>query len=405
MFRLMKSSSTGFKQIILSHTSDARVGLRLLSISAARLQSGETQSLSSSETYTQLSEQTNNTINNTREELPDSFKSVFENEETNIISNLAEPSFLELGLGHNYPSGMVQTLMEFLHIDIGLPWWQVIGATTLTLRFLLFPVVVVAQRNMVTLNNHQPQIQKLQIQQQMASLRGETDNAVFAAKCLGNYMSVHNCHPGKAMLPLVFQAGCFMTMFFGLRGMTNVPVPSLLTGGFLWFHDLSMADPTYILPLITTSTIYLQLYLGADGLNTSTMPDLMKKMIYILPLISIPVMIQFPAALNLYWFSNNVISVIQAQIIRHPQIRLQLGIGEMIKWKPEDLPMKNYQEEIQREMQIQKKKRDKLEATKKREKEERLERELRKREELLAALEAEDNKMKETERTKDNRTK
>ena len=77
--------------------TDARVGLRLLSISAARLRSGETQSLSSSETYTQLSEQTNNTINNTREELPDSFKSVFENEETNIISNLAEPSFLELG--------------------------------------------------------------------------------------------------------------------------------------------------------------------------------------------------------------------------------------------------------------------------------------------------------------------
>lgn len=56
-------------------------------------------------------------------------------------------------------------------------------------------------------------------------------------------------------------------------------------------------------------------------------------------------------------------------------------------------------------MQIQKKKRDKLEATKKREKEERLQRELRKREELLAALEAEDNKMKETERTKDNRKK
>ena len=77
--------------------TDARVGLRLLSISAARLQSSETQSLNSSETFTQLSLQTNNTINNSEEEIPDSFKSVFENEETNIISNLAEPSFAELG--------------------------------------------------------------------------------------------------------------------------------------------------------------------------------------------------------------------------------------------------------------------------------------------------------------------
>ena len=77
--------------------TDARVGLRLLSISAARLQSSETQSLSSSETYSQLGEQTINTINNSGEEIPESFKSVFDNEETNIISNLTEPSFLELG--------------------------------------------------------------------------------------------------------------------------------------------------------------------------------------------------------------------------------------------------------------------------------------------------------------------
>ena len=77
--------------------TDARVGLRLLSISAARLQSSETQSLSSSETYTQLGELTNNTINNSGEEIPESFKSVFDNEETKIISNLTEPSFLELG--------------------------------------------------------------------------------------------------------------------------------------------------------------------------------------------------------------------------------------------------------------------------------------------------------------------
>ena len=43
--------------------------------------------------------------------------------------------------------------------------------------------------------------------------------------------------------------------------------------------DLTLADPTYILPVVTCSTIYLQLYLGADGLNTSNIPPFMKKVI------------------------------------------------------------------------------------------------------------------------------
>jgi hypothetical protein len=41
--------------------------------------------------------------------------------------------------------------------------------------------------------------------------------------------------------------------------------------------DLTLADPFYILPVVTASTIYLQLYFSADGLNTETMPPLMKK--------------------------------------------------------------------------------------------------------------------------------
>jgi len=65
-----------------------------------------------------------------------------------------------------------------------------------------------------------------------------------------------------------------------LTTATRMLVMLLHTNYWMYFLDLSMADPTYILPLITTSTIYLQLYLGADGLNTSTMPDLMKKVKY-----------------------------------------------------------------------------------------------------------------------------
>merc|ERR1712098_472778 len=103
--------------------------------------------------------------------------------------------------------------------------------------------------------------------------------------------------------------------------------------------DLTLSDPMYILPLLTSSTIYLQLYLGADGLDASNMPPFMKKVMYALPLVSLPIMIQFPCALNVYWLTNNIISVFQSSLLRAPAVREKLGIGEMIKWKPEDLPM------------------------------------------------------------------
>ena len=71
------------------------------------------------------------------------------------FTNLVEPSFASMGLGHGWPSGWMQTGLEFLHIDIGLPWWQAIGLTTICLRCVVFPIIVIAQRNMVKLNEHQ----------------------------------------------------------------------------------------------------------------------------------------------------------------------------------------------------------------------------------------------------------
>lgn len=38
--------------------------------------------------------------------------------------------------------------------------------------------------------------------------------------------------------------------------MANLPVPSLQTGGLLWFQDLTLSDPTYILPLVVTATMW-----------------------------------------------------------------------------------------------------------------------------------------------------
>ena len=51
----------------------------------------------------------------------------------------------------------------------------------------------------------------------------------------------------------------FISALAALRGMVNLPVDSMKTGGVSWFTDLTMADPFYILPVCTAVTLLITL--------------------------------------------------------------------------------------------------------------------------------------------------
>ena len=44
--------------------------------------------------------------------------------------------------------------------------------------------------------------------------------------------------------------------FMILRGMARLPVPGLEHGGVLWFHNLAVPDPFFILPLATAGILH-----------------------------------------------------------------------------------------------------------------------------------------------------
>ena len=46
----------------------------------------------------------------------------------------------------------------------------------------------------------------------------------------------------------------------------------------LWFPDLSVADPTYALPLLTSGLFLIMIEVGADGMNASANKDQAKTM-------------------------------------------------------------------------------------------------------------------------------
>ena len=76
--------------------------------------------------------------------------------------------------------------------------------------------------------------------------------------------------------------------------------PAILTDGMLWFKDLSSPDPTGILPIM--GGIFS--LLNVMSTNTSGGNAKMRKfgkVLRLLPLVSIPIWMTFPAAFNIYW--------------------------------------------------------------------------------------------------------
>ena len=63
----------------------------------------------------------------------------------------------------------------------------------------------------------------------------------------------------RMFIPIMIQAPLGFATFRLTKGMSDLPVPDLQNGGFLWVTDLTIPDPNYVLPVFLAGTIYLTL--------------------------------------------------------------------------------------------------------------------------------------------------
>lgn len=53
--------------------------------------------------------------------------------------------------------------------------------------------------------------------------------------------------------------------------MVHAPVESMKTGGLYWFSDLTVPDPLYILPVLTSTTLFVTIKTGTDFMRVDSM--------------------------------------------------------------------------------------------------------------------------------------
>ena len=203
--------------------------------------------------------------------------------EYGIITFFAKPLFL---------------LLSYLYNLCG-NWGWAIVLLTFIIRVILYPLTYKGMVSMQKLKDLAPKMKELQ-----QKYKGEPQK--LQAHMMDLYKK-HGANPMGGCLPILLQ----MPVFFAIYRVLYNAIELKGAEWLLWINDLSVMDPYFVLPILMGATMYLQ-----QHLTPTTFTDPMQEKIFkFLPLIFTIFFVTFPAGLVLYWFVNNIFSILQQLLI------------------------------------------------------------------------------------------
>ncbi|PNY23669.1 Mitochondrial inner membrane protein OXA1, partial [Tolypocladium capitatum] len=232
-----------------------------------------------------------------------------------------------IGLDYGWgPTSVMQWTLEHVHIWMGLGWGASIMATAFVLRAIMFyPQIRSLKFNAVMQNMRKdPRSQEAMklVQQGFQERDMEMrQKGQYLNKMLREQYGASNWGIMWSLMQIPFTFGLFRIV----SGMTNIPVPSLETAGFLWFTDLTATDPYFILPAVGTG-----LMIAALAINSKHTPEsqkkMMKSMMYIFGSVGFIGTTFLSAAVNLMTVAVGASTLITAIVLNNAVVRRAVGL-------------------------------------------------------------------------------
>jgi YidC/Oxa1 family membrane protein insertase len=182
----------------------------------------------------------------------------------------------------------------------GAPWWLSIAMLTVVVRTLLFPLTIRQVKSMRKMQDLKPAVDELREEHR-------DDPQMLQQEMMKLYRE-RGANPLGGCLPILVQLPIFLVLFYTIGEFERLE--SFRTGGLLWFQDLTVYDPLYILPVLYIATMMV----AQEIAMKNTAPE-QKRIMRFLPLVFGIVLIRFPAGLFVYWVTSNVISIVQNLLI------------------------------------------------------------------------------------------
>ena len=195
-----------------------------------------------------------------------------------LFSVIAKPLFWVLKLFHSWLGN----------------WGLAIILLTVVIKLIFFPLSAASYRSMAKMKLVTPRLMKLR--EQYADDKAKLNQAMM------DLYRTEKINPLGGCLPILVQIPVFIALYWVLFEsveLRNAPF-------YLWIKDLSAPDPWYVLPTLMMVSMIVQ-----TKMNPTPPDPVQAKVMMIMPFVFGVMFYFFASGLVLYWFVNNILSILQ----------------------------------------------------------------------------------------------
>lgn len=189
-------------------------------------------------------------------------------------------------------------LLQFMHSLVG-NWGWAIVLMTLTVKMVLYPLTASSYRSMAKMRKFAPKM--TQLREQFGD-----DRQRLGQEMMKMYKK-EKLNPMGGCLPILVQMPIFIALYWVLMEAVELRQSPFI----FWIEDLSIKDPYFVLPLLMGASMFVQMQMQQQP----SMDPMQARMMKFMPLIFTFMFLWFPAGLTLYWFVNNVTTIVQQYIV------------------------------------------------------------------------------------------
>lgn len=197
---------------------------------------------------------------------------------------------------------MIIRLLLWMKATVGLSYGWILVLFGVAVRIILWPLNQKAMRSSLQMQRIQPELQAIQA-------RFKNDPTKLQQAMMQVYKD-HGMSPFSSLsgcLPMLIPLPVFFALFFVFQNTIEFRgVP------FLWFPDISVKDPFYVIPVLVAITTLVLSWIGMRGIKGN---DQQKMMMYLMPAMMLFFFLNVASGLNLYYFVQNLASLPQQWLI------------------------------------------------------------------------------------------
>ncbi|KAG8093852.1 hypothetical protein GUJ93_ZPchr0012g21612 [Zizania palustris] len=222
-------------------------------------------------------------------------------------------------------------LLDGFHNLTGIPWWITISLSTVAMRLLILPVLIIQIKKAARIGElfpelpppFPPPLSGRSFRDQFSLFR-KRRRELGCPSFLWNWAYV------------LVQFPCFILWMSTIRMMCLSNHPGLDNGGILWFHNLTefphgSLGPVF--PIVVAGLHYVNVQISFHGTQTKHYPgifgSLAKYYRLYLEILTIPLFLigyVIPQGNLVYWTTNGLCTVAQQLSLRNDAVRKMLGL-------------------------------------------------------------------------------